>query len=313
MTWYAWGRTRTFPPAPPAEARLFRTDPTTQVLAHCYWQPDRTASPTLVLLHGLEGSSHAHYMIGMALKAFGRGFNVVRLNMRNCGGTEHLCDGLYHAGLTHDPRAVLAELAERDGLTSFAVAGYSLGGNVTLRLAGECGAHPPAGLKACCAVSPSCDLSACIDLLERPSNRLYEWHFVAGLKQRIRRKAALFPHLYDTRPLRGLWSLRRFDDIYTGPANGYRDAADYYQRASAIRVAGEICVPTLIITAADDPFIAVNPFSDPVLANNPAVTTIITPHGGHCGFVARPSEGDDGYWAESAVVEFVRQAAASSQ
>src|SRR4030095_7913849 len=115
--------------------RMFRGERCSQVMARCYWQPQRTAQPTVVVLHGLEGSSEAHYMRGLADKAFRRGWNAVLLNQRNCGGTEHLSPGLYHSGLTDDPRAVIAELAQQDGLTRIGVVGYSLGGNLTIKLA----------------------------------------------------------------------------------------------------------------------------------------------------------------------------------
>src|SRR5512134_1359137 len=123
MTLYAWGRPRQFPRLSAPEARYFDVAPDARVLAHCHWQPDREACATVLLLHGLEASSQAHYVMGMAEKAWVRGFNVVRLNQRNCGGTEHLSRGLYHSGLTADPLFVLRELADRDGLRSFAVAG----------------------------------------------------------------------------------------------------------------------------------------------------------------------------------------------
>ena len=124
--------------------RYFDVAPDARVLAHCHWQPDGREQPTLILLHGLEGSSMAHYMRGIADKAWAAGWNVVRLNQRNCGGTEHLSRGLYHSGLTHDPSFVMRELIDRDGVPAVAVAGYSLGGNLALKLAGELGdAAPP--------------------------------------------------------------------------------------------------------------------------------------------------------------------------
>ena len=121
MTLYAWGKRRALT-LPAAEPRYFDVAPDARVLAHCNWQPDRKSAATLLALHGLEGSSEAHYMRGLADKAYAAGFNVVRLNQRNCGGTEHLSRGLYHSGLTADPRSVLTELRDRDGLSRFAVA-----------------------------------------------------------------------------------------------------------------------------------------------------------------------------------------------
>ena len=116
MTLYAWGKPRTFPALPPAQPRFFDVAPGTRVLAHCHWQPRPWEHPTLIALHGLESSSDAHYVRGLADKAFAAGFNAVRLNQRNCGATEHLSDSLYHSGLTGDPIAVMRELVEVDGL-----------------------------------------------------------------------------------------------------------------------------------------------------------------------------------------------------
>lgn len=305
MTVYTWARRRRFPRLPPPEERIFDVAPDARVLAKCHWQPSPSSRPTLLLLHGLEGSADAHYMRGMADKAFTAGFNVVRLNQRNCGGTDHLSVGVYHSGLTSDPAALIRELIDRDHLESIAVAGYSLGGNLTLKLAGEYGSAPPVQVKAFAAVSPTLDLTACIAALERRSNWLYQQSFLVALKRRIRRKARLFPAHYSTAPLDRVRSVRQFDEAYTAPMSGYRDAADYYVRASALRVAQQVRVPTLIITATDDPFVPVGPFRDPAVTLNPAITLVVTPHGGHCGFVSSAhGDADDGYWAERTIVDF---------
>lgn len=307
MTLYAWARRRAFPQLPPASERLFDVEPGTRVLAHCYWQPDRSAHPALLVLHGLEGSSQAHYMRGIADKAFGGGFSVVLLNQRNCGGTEHLARGLYHSGLTADPAHVLNELTARDGIDRLAVAGYSLGGNLALKLAGEYGRSAPPALRAVCAVSPVIELSACVRALERPANIVYQWNFVRGLKARMRRKAAHRPGAFPLERLDAVRTVRRFDEVFTAPHFGFADAEDYYHRASAARVIERIAVPTLVITAADDPFVPATSFEAPALRRNPSITTVVTPHGGHCGFVGEGGADHDGYWAESSVVAFARQ------
>jgi predicted alpha/beta-fold hydrolase len=276
-----------------------------RVLAHCNWHQTRRDHPTLLLLHGLEGSSRAHYMCGVADKAWTAGWNVVRLNQRNCGDTEHLSRGLYHSGLTHDPLVVLRELIEIDGLRSLAVAGYSLGGNLALKLAGELGETAPPELQAVCAVSPTMDLALCVNALERRSNLAYEWNFVRNLKRRMRRKDVALPGVFPLDALGRIWTVRQFDEAYTAPHHGFRDAADYYHRASALRVASRIRVPSLILTAADDPFVPVDPFHDPAVAANRAITVVVTPGGGHCAFL-EPGDGDyDGYWAEREIVRFV--------
>ncbi len=305
MTLYAWASRRAFPQLPAPEARYFDVAPDARVLAHCHWQPARQGRPTLLALHGLEGSSSAHYMRGLADKAFARGFNVVLLNQRNCGGTEHLSAGLYHSGLTHDPLFVLNELSTKDGLRAFGVAGYSLGGNLTLKLAGDFGSSAPAPLRAVCAVSPTMDLALCVRALERPSNVVYEWNFVRNLKKRMRRKSSLFPGRYNLDLLRQVYTVRDFDEAYTAPHHGFRDADDYYYRASALRVVDRIAVPALIVASENDPFVPPEQFRRPEVTNNPHITVAITAEGGHCAFVAEPPCDFDGYWAEHAAVTFL--------
>jgi predicted alpha/beta-fold hydrolase len=305
MTLYAWGKPRRFPALPRSEPRYFDVAPGSRVLAHCHWQKKPWEHPTLIALHGLESSSEAHYVRGLAAKAFAAGFNAVRLNQRNCGATEHLSDSLYHSGLTGDPIAVMRELVDVDGLPAFAVAGYSLGGNLTLKLAGDYGATPPKELRAVCAVSPTMDLAICVDALEERQNAVYQWHFVRNLKRRMRRKASASPGKWSLDALPRIRSIRAFDEAYTAPHHGFRDAADYYHRASAMRVIEQISLPALIITAADDPFVPPGPFKDPAVVGNSNITVKMTAHGGHCGFVEE-SKGDyDGYWAEREIIDFI--------
>ncbi|MFN7977753.1 MAG: alpha/beta fold hydrolase [Vicinamibacterales bacterium] len=306
MTLYAWARRRHFPALPPAEARYFPVAADTQVLGHCHWQADRARALTVLLLHGLEGSSDSHYVRGMADKAWRRGCNVVRLNQRNCGGTEHLTPGLYHSGLTADPLAVMRLLAAHDGLTRFAVCGYSLGGNLALKLAGEVEHDDAARLVAVAAVSPPIELAQCVDALERRENLAYHWNFLRGLRGRMRRKITLYPGQYDPAKLTRIRTVRQFDHLYTAPHNGFDGASDYYHRASARRVMDRLAVPALLVTAMDDPFVPPDAAADPALASLPRLTRIITRHGGHCGYVGRPAaDGDDGYWAERTAVDFV--------
>jgi predicted alpha/beta-fold hydrolase len=306
MTLYAWARSRPLPSLPEAEATYFDTAEDARVLAHCNWQPDRQAAPALLLLHGLEGSSLAHYMRGIADKAWRAGFSVVRLNQRNCCGTEHLSRGLYHSGLTHDPQFLLRHLIDRERVPSVVVAGYSLGGNLTLKLAGDLGSEAPPELKAVCAVSPTMDLALCVDALERRANVLYQFNFMRNLRSRMRRKAAFFPDLYDVGRLRGVWTVRGFDDAFTAPMNGFGTATRYYHEASSLRVIERSRVPTLIVTAANDPFVPPDQFLVPEVQDNPHVRLVITSDGGHCAFVSEPDAAHDGYWAEHAVVQWAR-------
>jgi hypothetical protein len=292
---------------PPPVDRLFDVAAGTSVLAHCHWQPDRSAHPALLALHGLEGSSHAHYMRGLADKAFADGFNVVLLNQRNCGGTEDLSDTLYHSGLTADAAHVLQELREVDGISRIVVTGYSLGGNLALKLAGDFGDQAPPELRAVCAVSPILEIGACVRALERRQNLLYQWNFVRGLKRRMRRKDRTHPGRFPIERLRDVRTVRQFDEYFTAPHFAFAGADDYYHKASALRVIHRVRVPTLVITAEDDPFVPVAPFLDPAVTSNPAITLMVTRHGGHCGFVTRGPDGGDCYWAEERIMEFVKQ------
>jgi uncharacterized protein len=308
MTIYAWAKPRRFDGLAPREKRFFDTEADTRVLAHCYWQAERSRHPMLLALHGLEGSSEAHYMRGIAAKAFARGFSVILLNQRNCGGTEALCAGLYHSGLTADARHVIDEVARTDGIDRIVVAGYSLGGNLALKLAGDYSTSAPPQLRAVCAVSPIIEIERCVDALERRSNILYQLNFVRGLRARMRRKALAHPDRFDLTRLGEVWTVRRFDDMFTAPYFGFNGASDYYHRASAMRVIDRIAVPALIITSADDPFVPVEPFRDAKVTSNANITLQITKHGGHCGFVGEPSADSDGYWAEDQIVEFAARA-----
>ncbi len=170
---------------PSAEARLFQVDPDSRLLGHCHWQPGKRKDvPTLVIVHGLEGSSDSNYVRGIAEKAFHRGFHVVRMNQRNCGGTEILTPTLYNSGMSGDYRAVFEELSNGDGLQHIFFAGYSMGGNLLTKMAGEFGSAVPKVLRGACVVCPALDLGACADALERTENYLYQRRFVAGLMSR---------------------------------------------------------------------------------------------------------------------------------
>jgi uncharacterized protein len=309
MTLFSWGNPRHFPRLPAPTLRYFDVDATERVAAQCHWQQRPWERPTVLALHGLNGSSEAHYMKGLAAKAFARGMNVVRLNQRNCGDTEHLSAGLFHSGLTADAAHVVNELGRVDGLPAIAVAGYSLGGNLALKLAGEYGAHAPKTLACVAAVSPIIEIEECVRALEQPANFLYQWNFVKDLKRRMKRKERFWPGLFDLSRLARIKTVRQFDAAFTAPYFGFESAEDYYHRASSMRVIDRIRVPALVITAEDDPFVPSQPFRDPKVTGNRHIDLRICAHGGHCGFVGAASADDDGYWAERQIVEFVARSA----
>jgi len=291
----------------PCETETVEVDPSdgSRVLCHCHWQrePQRSARLTLVLVHGLEGSSESRYIQGIAARAWAAGFNVVRMNMRNCGDTDDLTPTLYHSGLSGDLGAVVSHFSSRFSLERVALVGYSMGGNLALKLAGEWGNRPP--LVAVAAVCPVIDLAPSSDTLHEPVNRLYEYRFLLGLMRRFRRKAALYPDRYGNDGIGPVRSLREFDDKIVARYCGFRDASDYYYRAASARVVDGIAVPTFILAAQDDPFIRLLPETRARLLANPHVDFVETRHGGHCAFLSR-DPGDEIHWAEASVIRYLQ-------
>jgi predicted alpha/beta-fold hydrolase len=288
------------------EERLFDVEPGTKVLGRCRWQPNRTERPTLIIWHGIEGSSSSAYMLSTAAKAFRAGFNVIRMNVRNCGGTDHLTPTLYHAGLTNDARKVIDELISIDRLTRIIVGGFSLGGNQVLKLGGEYGNDAPSQLLGLFAISPSVDLHASSRRLLARRNWIYQKNFLYALKQRIKIKESLYRGLYQTDGIRRLKTIRAFDDKYVAPAFGFTGADDYYTKASSLPHLQDVRIPTLIIHAQDDPFIPFAPLRDPAIAANPYVFLLAPEHGGHVAFISDHSATDDEdrFWAENRLIDF---------
>src|SRR6266853_1203868 len=289
---------------PPAEDRHFQVDAVSRLLGHCHWQRGKdTRTPLMVLVHGLEGSSDSKYMLGIAEKAWQRGFHTIRLNQRNCGGTELLTPTLYNSGMSNDYRAVFDELSMGDGFSRIFFVGYSMGGNLVTKMAGEFGEAVPKALRGVAAVCPSINLAACADELERRNNYFYQRHFVAGLMSRYGRKVELFPQRYSPDGFGRICTVRQFDDAITAPHFGYRDAQEYYEAAGAKCVIDKIRVPMLLITAQDDPFMPFEATRAVGVEKNPAIVFRAPKRGGHCGFISEES-GSERFWAEQRVVDF---------
>lgn len=275
-----------------------------RVLCHCNWQPERDRADrlTVILVHGLEGSSASRYMQGLAARAWGAGCNVVRMNMRNCGNTEDLTPTLYNSAYSGDVGAVMRHFTAEQGLKRVALIGYSMGGNLVLKLAGEWGAESP--LCAVAAVCPAIDLAAGSDALHEPANRVYEWRFLRGLIARFHRKAKLFPEIYQPAGIGPVRSLREFDDKIVARYCGYTGADDYYYRAASARVVDRIAVPTLILRALDDPFIRLTTETRNALLANANITLLETANGGHCAYLSS-DRGDEIHWAEATVMRYL--------
>jgi predicted alpha/beta-fold hydrolase len=296
-----WRRTFSLPRS---EERLFQVDHESRLLAHCHWQPgNRTSSPVIVIVHGLEGSSDSDYARGIAEAAFKRGFSAIRVNQRNCGGSEALTPTLYNSGMSADYRSICEELAHGDGFTKIFFVGYSMGGNLVLKMGGEYREAFPSALRGICTVCPALDLEACADALERWDNYFYRRHFVTGLMNRYRCKAASMPERYSRTDFGRIRTVRQFDEAITAPNFGYSNASEYYQTASAKGVLNQLRVPTLLITAKDDPFVPYSSILNAGAEKNPAIQLIAPKYGGHCAFVSNKG-GLGRFWAEQAVVDF---------
>jgi len=294
-------------PAVPGERRLFKVAPDSQIACYHHFAPDNKQRKTVILVHGLEGSADSSYILSTAHKLWDSGFNVLRLNLRNCGNTMSLTPTLYNAGLSSDIIAVANELRTVDGVTSLFAAGFSLGGNIVLKAAAELGESPDQLLSGVCAISPSLDLPACVVALEKGFNRFYEIRFVESLKGKVRAKHALYPHLYDISKLSSLKRIRAFDDCYTSQDAGYSCAEEYYVKASALPMMARVKVPVLIITSQDDPIVPYHSFSAEIL-QSPFIRVLAPEHGGHAGFFGQVAGGGGGltdrFWAEEQIVRF---------
>jgi uncharacterized protein len=295
----------------------------------CDWQlPDvRRERLTVVLVHGLEGSSRSQYILGTATRAWAAGCNVVRMNMRSCGGTDELSPGIYHSGRSEDVAAVVDGLVREHGLRDISLVGFSMGGNLVLKYAGERSSasrvEPTNGLngapvfpalpKQLCAVvgiSPLMDLAVSSKALHERANRIYERRFLRNMVARFKKKVEIFPEIYSSsaaeavRAIRSANSMRAFDQEVVARYAPFADADDYYRKVASSRWASEFAVPTLILHALDDPFIRMLPSTREALLENENVTFVETRHGGHCAFLA-PGNGSERHWAEKSLVEWL--------
>jgi uncharacterized protein len=278
-----------------AERRRFRTEPDVEVEILSV-RPPADAKGEIVLVHGLEGSAEASYMTRLSSAAVAAGFAAHRFNMRTCGGTERLCKTLYHAGLTSDLLAVLRALRDEGRAPAF-LAGFSLGGNVVLKLAGELGASATDLIAGVAAVSTPLDLDACSRRIAQPSNRVYEMRFVRRMRARLYATGR-----YSPADFAGLRSVRAIDDRITAPSFGFGSASNYYRTQSALRFLGAIRVPVLLIQAKDDIFVPFEIFEDDAVRSNPRIELLVTEYGGHLGFLGRSPRR---FWSDTAIMEWI--------
>lgn len=285
----------------PVEARFFETEPGVQVLVHSQRPPDDPVAE-IILVHGLEGSSDAGYARSLAQAALKSGFAVHRFNMRSCAGTEHLSGkALYHSGQTSDLLSVLRSI---QGRAPVFLAGFSLGGNVVLKLAGELGDQANGLVAGVTAVSTPIDLAACARRMEASSNFIYSNRFLKRLKRRIRLKERLTPGIFQLDALDRVKSIYQFDDNFTARAFGFGTADNYYATQSANRFLDRIRIPALLVQSKDDPFIPFDVYNHPAFSNNPWLRLLPVDHGGHLGFVSRSQPR---FWLDDVLVQWMQK------
>jgi len=284
----------------PVETVVYETEPNVRVLIHSQ-RPTGISHGELILVHGLEGSSSSGYARSMVHAALQRGWVAHRFNMRGCGGADDLAVTGYHAGQTSDLLAFLRERRKASSLPIFLI-GFSLGGNVALKLAGELGESAQELLTGVCAVSTPIDLAACVAALGQPRNFIYQNRFLDRLKDRIRRKNRQAPDVYTLEHLPKIKTIEDFDDHYTARLFGFGTAANYFRTQSANQFLERIRVPTLLVQSKDDPLVPFRVFDHPAIRSNPYLALLAVEHGGHLGFLSR---GKARFWLDGTVLDWL--------
>lgn len=285
----------------PVEVKLYDTEPGVRVLVHSQ-RPPSPPIAEIIVVHGLEGSSQAGYAQSLSHQMLQAGWAAHRFNMRSCGGTEHLSGrGLYHSGQTSDLLAVIRQI--KAGAPVF-LAGFSLGGNVVLKLAGELDERAPELIAGVIAVSTPIDLAACARKLASPSNFVYSSRFLRRLKQRIRLKAQTAPGLFALDQLDGVKSVYEFDDKFTAPAFGFGTADNYYATQSSNQFLERIQVPALLVHAKDDPLVPFEVYNHPAFARNPNLQLLAPEHGGHVGFISKTPPR---FWLDQVLLDWMSE------
>lgn len=300
-----WGKlVRKLPPAP-VETEIWKAPDGESLEIHRLKFPD--AKSRLVLLHGLEGSIRSHYAQGLLWQAHKRGWNADLLIFRTCGSVETTSPRLYHSGETTDIAWVVERIVAEDPDTMIGLAGVSLGGNVLLKYLGERGERVPSQVRAAAAVSVPFDLERSSRHIDRGFSRVYQWHFMRTLRRKARAMLAQFPALADLVKVESAANMFEYDDAMTAPVHGFVDASDYYSRSSSIHWIGGIPVPTLLLSALDDPFLPPEVLDEvrAKAAANPNLTVEFHANGGHVGFIAGRNPMRPIYFAEQRAADFV--------
>ncbi len=265
-------------------------------------------SPVLLLLHGLEGGPASHYVGGILRSAVDRGWQARLLVFRTCDGLTGTQRRTYHSGETTDLDLVIQSMVSREPGRPIGLVGISLGGNVLLKWMGEKNAGVPGQVRAAVAASVPYDLAACSRAIDRGFSRAYQWNFLRSLREKARAKRQQYPDLLSEDGIESIRTMWEFDDVFTAPLHGFRDAADYYERSSSLRYLRDVRRPTLLISAYDDPFHTPSVLHavEDASAANPDLVTEFHRRGGHVGFVSGAPWNPE-YYLDRRVAEFLAE------
>jgi len=261
--------------------------------------------PTVIALHGLGGSHQARYMLRLQTKVLRLGYRFVAVNFRGCGVGEGLAKGLYNAGSSADVLEVIAHLKAQNPHSKLILVGYSLGGNIALKLAGELQHQAKENLAGLIAITPPVDLISCADLMKMPQNTFFRRYYIRKLWQKVLKRHARFPELGAAPAANMDYGFWEFDEHYTAPQTGFSSALDYYKRCSSLPILGQIQIPCRLLFAKDDPFIDCGVIEQVCLPSKMEV--LITPGGGHMGFLAAPNANVPLRWMDHKITEWIEE------
>jgi len=261
------------------------------------------ADRAVIIIHGLEGNASRAYMLGMARAFNRRGWDSVSINLRGCSGEPNRLIRSYHSGISDDLDTVVCHLVEKDKYASLALVGFSIGGNIILKYLGEKGPEGSPLIKAAAAVSVPCDLASSARKLADLSNMIYMKRFLKLFHEKIKAKMALMPEKINDRNFKSIRTFQQFDDRYTAPIHGFADADDYWSACSSKQFLSAISIPTLMISAWNDPFLPEECYPREEAGRSDVLYLEIPDSGGHVGFIHFNSRGE--YWHETRITSFV--------
>lgn len=257
---------------------------------------------TVVMIHGLCGSHKSAYLIRMTKKLAQKGIRCIRLNLRGCGSGKGHARQIYHSGRSDDVLCALNDLVKDHPNTKFVLLGFSLGGNIVLKLLGEMNSHAKGLIKQVIAISPPIDLYESVKVLHEPPNRFYERYFIRLLKQDVRYRHKIFPDLPKIKFPKEM-SFYEFDELYTAPQAGFKNAMDYYEKCSSKPLVPEISIDCKVLFSEDDPIISSSPLEEDILPEN--ISIYKTKKGGHMGYLSVPGKNKSFHWMDQLLLSWI--------